>query len=222
MHLPDSQTSRPALDRSRAGISAVGAVLGGFLFLLLILGLVSMNTYNGLVDRREGVDAAMTEITNQYKRRLDLVPQLVSTVKGAADFEKDTITAVTDARSRVGSIELPDDILSDPAMLEKFMAAQSELGGALTRLLAVAENYPNLTATAGFRDLQSQLEGTENRIAVARTDAITSLKAHNAGVKRFPAVLFAGAFGFESLPQLEFTDSAEDLETAPNVDFSDE
>ena len=200
----------------------MAVILGVVLVLGLGFGLMVMGTYNGMVDRREAVDASMTEIKNQYKRRFDLIPQLVETVKGAADFEQETITAVTAARAKVGSLQLPDDIASDPAAAEQFFAAQGELGGALGRLLVVAENYPNLTATDGFIELQDQLEGTENRVAVARRDAIEALKEHNAGVKRFPAVLIAGSMGFESLPQLEFDETDEALETAPTVDFSDE
>lgn len=218
--LQNSPRPASAAALRRTGGIGLGGVLVGLLVLVVVLVLMGTSTYNGLVDRREGVDASLTEIQNQYKRRFDLIPQLVNTVKGAADFEQETITAVTEARSKVGSIELPDSLASDPAVMERFMSAQGELGGALSRLLVVAENYPQLTATAGFRDLQSQLEGTENRIAVARGDAITSLKAHNSGVKRFPAVLFAAAMGFEPLPQLEFDESAEDLKTAPTVDFS--
>lgn len=205
----------------RAGLSIVGTLLVGLLLIALAIGAASIGTYNGLVDRRESVDAATTEIQNQYKRRFDLIPDLVATVKGAANFEKDTITAVTNARAKVGQVALPDDLASDPEAMTKFMDAQGELGGALGRLLVVAENYPTLTATEGFRDLQSQLEGTENRISVARGDAIAAIKVHNAGVKRFPATVLAGMFGFEPMAQLDFSESVQDLETSPTVDFSD-
>ena len=226
MRLFAQSPSKPVLDQrrfgGRTGLSSVALVLGGLIALAVIGGLVYMKTYNGLVTRQEAVTASMTEIKNQYKRRYDLIPQLVETVKGAADFEQETITAVTAARARVGQMQLPEDLASDPAALQKFMDAQAELGGALSRLLVVAENYPQLTATAGFRDLQSQLEGTENRIAVARRDAIDALKDFNASVKRFPGSLVAGRHGIETLPQLEFAEDTADLETAPTIDFSGE
>ncbi len=214
--------TQPRPSRNRAGISTLGAVVGGLLALTLVLGLVYMKTYNGLVNRSESVTASMTEIKNQYKRRNDLIPNLVSTVQGAADFEGGTITAVTEARARVGSLQLPADLASDPAAMEQFMAAQGELSGALSRLLVVAENYPNLTATQGYRDLQSQLEGAENRIAVARRDAIDAIASHNKGVKRFPAVMIAGGHGYVTLPALEFKETAQELDTVPAVDFSND
>ena len=143
----------------------------------------------------------MSEIDNQYKRRFDLVPQLVSTVQGAADFEKTTLDEVTEARASVGRMQLPPGIPTDPAMLQSYMQAQQGLGAALGRLFAVSEAYPQLKATQNFLSLQDQLEGTENRIAVARRDYIDSVRAYNTTRRRFPTNFIAGMFGFDEIPQ---------------------
>lgn len=209
---PDS----PSRSRRR-GLSGIWVFLGGLLLIVLLGGGCAVSAYNGMVSGEENVDKQWAEIENQYKRRFDLIPQLVDTVKGASGFEQETITAVTEARASVGKIQLPDSVGDDPAQVEAFMKAQSGLSSALSRLLVVAENYPQLNSVANFRDLQSQLEGTENRIAVARRDYIDAIQAFNTTVRKFPNNLLAGTFGFEKLPQLE--QEEENLSEAPKIDF---
>jgi LemA protein len=162
-----------------------------------------MATYNGLVGKQEAVKGAWGQVQNVYQRRMDLVPNLVETVKGAAGFEKSTLTAVVDARARVGSLTVDKSVLEDPALFKRFDAAQSELSGALSRLLAVAENYPSLKATENFRDLQVQLEGTENRISVERRAFNEAVIAYNVAIRRMPANIVAGLAGFKERPYFE-------------------
>ena len=147
--------------------------------------------YNSIQGADEQVKAAWAEVTNQYQRRADLVPNLVATVKGAADFEKSTLEAVVNARARATSIQATPELVNDPEAFAKFEAAQTELKGALSRLLATVENYPDLKASAAFRDLQAQLEGTENRIAVARKRYIETVAEYNKLVRYFPTNLTA-------------------------------
>lgn len=201
----------------RGGISTGLVVLGGLLLLVLMGGGCAASRYNSLVGGQESVDEAFSNIDNQYKRRFDLTPQLVATVQGAADFEKSVLTEVTEARASVGRVQLPASPSSDPNAMGEYLEAQKGLGSALGRLLVTSERYPQLTATAGFRDLQSQLEGTENRIAVARTDYIAAVKRYNTDMRKFPGNLIASAFGFERMPQLEAATSAE--REAPTIDF---
>ena len=174
-------------------------------------------TYNNLVTADEQVEQAWGNVQSTYQRRLDLIPNLVSTVQGAADFEQETLSAVTNARARATSINLSADDLSDPAKMQQFQQAQTQLTGALSRLLVVSENYPQLRATEAFRDLQVQLEGTENRINVARTRYNEAVRAYNTKVRRFPAALFAGVFGFGRRTPFEAESGAE---RAPTVDFN--
>ncbi len=164
-----ARPARPVRDVRRGGALAVVLVI---LVIAVLIGAVGFSTYNGLVSRHENVAAKWSQIDNEYKRRNDLVPNLVATVQGAANFEKSTLTAVTEARASVGRAQLPKDVPTDEKQLNAYIAAQQGLGSALGRLMVVAENYPDLKASAGFRDLQHQLEGTENRITVARTDYI--------------------------------------------------
>ena len=200
------------------GIAKAGCLiaLGGALLLALILGGMVVSRYNGLVAQQERARAAWSEIDNQYKRRYDLVPQLVSTVQGAADFERSTLEAVTEARASVGRAQLPAGLPTDPAQLQAYLSAQQGLGAALGRLFAVSEAYPELKATQGFLSLQDQLEGTENRIAVARRDYIDAVRAFNTFRRTFPTSIVASLFGFDALAQLEAT--AEERE-APKVEF---
>ena len=170
---------------------------------VLLLGGCGVAAYNGIVSKEAGVEASWSDINSEYQRRFDLVPQLVETVKGAAEFERSTITAVTEARASVGKLALPETLPSDPAQLKAYFEAQDALTGALQRLLVVAENYPELKATQNFLSLQDQLEGTENRINAARRDYIDAVKSYNVSVRRFPGSLIAGMFGFEPKPQLE-------------------
>lgn len=182
---------------------------GGLLLIIMILG----GTYNGLVTSHESVNTAWSKVETQYQRRSDLIPNLVSTVKGAANFEQETLTKVIDSRAKATQIKVdannPDDIA-------KFQAAQKEVSSSLSRLLAVAENYPQLKATDNFKDLQSQLEGTENRITVARNDFNNEAKSYNTKVKSFPTNLLAGMFGFKERPYFEAEAGSE---KAPTVNF---
>jgi len=200
------------------GLAKAGCLiaLGGALLLALILGGMLVGRYNGLVTQQEKARAAWSEIDNQYKRRYDLVPQLVSTVQGAADFERTTLEAVTEARASVGRAQLPAGLPTDPKQLQAYIAAQQGLGSALGRLFAVAEQYPELKATQSFLSLQDQLEGTENRIATARRDYIEAVRGYNTYQRRFPTNLVAGLFGFDPLAQLEA--EAAERET-PKVEF---
>jgi len=180
---------------------------------LLVIYLISL--YNGLVNMRESVNSAWANVENQYQRRSDLVPNLVSTVKGAADFEKSTLQAVVDARARATSIQVDPNKLT-PEKLQEFQQAQGALSTAIGRLLAVAENYPQLKAVDAFRDLQAQLEGTENRINEARRQFNEAAQSYNAGLQRFPRVIFARLFGFQ--PRAYFQ-SEEGAQKAPKVQF---
>jgi len=192
----------------------------GLIVVLLLVGFAGCagcSTYNSLVAEEENVNASWADVQSAYQRRADLIPNLVNTVKGAANFEQETLSAVTNARARATSINLSADDLSDPAKLQQFQEAQAGLGGALGRLLVVAENYPQLQATEGFRDLQVQLEGTENRINVARTRYNDAVRIYNTKIRSFPAAIFAGLFGHSRRPPFEADPGAEQ---APTVDFS--
>jgi len=185
--------------------------------LLVVLGLWAMGSYNRLVGLQQSTDAQWAQVQNVYQRRADLVPNLVSTVSGAANFEKSTLLAVTEARASVGKVQLPAGTApTDPAQLAAFQQAQGQLGSALSRLLVVSERYPDLRATAGFRDLQAQLEGTENRIAVERGRFNDAVLAYDTSIRRFPAVIFAGMMGFTSRPYFA---AAAGSETPPKVQF---
>jgi len=175
-------------------------ILGAVALVAVVIGLWFVGSYNGLVAKREAVNSAWSQVENQYQRRMDLVPNLVEVVKGAGKFEKETLTAVMEARSKATAITIDKSLLEDPAAFKRFEAAQASLGSALSRLLAVAENYPQLTATQGYRDLQVQLEGTENRIAVARKDFTDSAQDYNTAIKMFPGSVVAGFGGFKERP----------------------
>ena len=189
----------------------IPAVLFG-IFVLMAIG-----SYNGLVNRSQAVDAQWAQVENVYQRRTDLVPNLVATVSGAADFEKSTLTEVTNARASVGKMQLPAGAPTDAAQLAQFEQAQAALGSALSRLLVTVERYPQLTATTNFRDLQAQLEGSENRIAVERGKYNTAAQSYNSAIKRIPAVFYAAAVGFE--PKAYFS-AAPGAAEVPQVDFS--
>ncbi len=196
---------------------ALGCI-GVVVLLVLIVGIGGCSSYNGLVTRSTKVDESWAQVQNVYQRRADLIPNLVATVSGAADFEKSTITQVTEARASVGRVQIDaSKAPTDAAQLEEFQKAQGRLSSALSRLLVVAERYPDLKATAAFRDLQAQLEGTENRITVERQKFNEAVQGYNAGIRRFPTVLFAGALGFQAKPY--FT-AKEGADTPPKVDFS--
>lgn len=192
-------------------------ILIGLVALAVIFGLYVVSSYNGLVGMQQATDAQWAQVQNVYQRRADLVPNLVSTVSGAANFEKSTLMAVTEARASVGRVQLPSGSApTDPAQLAAFQQAQGQLGSALSRLLVVSEQYPDLKATAGFRDLQAQLEGTENRIAVERGRFNEIVQAYDTAIRRFPAVLLAGALGFAPRPYFSATPGSD---TPPKVQF---
>lgn len=189
-------------------------------FLLLSIGtLLSACGYNQIQINDEATKAGWAEVVNQYQRRSDLVPNLVNTVKGYAEHEKDVFTQVTNARANVGGIKLTPELLNDPAALNKFQQAQGELSSALSRLLVVSENYPQLKADANFRDLQAQLEGTENRITVARKRYIETVQEYNNSVRTFPNNLTAMVMGWKT--KANFTVENENaIKVAPVVDFN--
>ena len=185
------------------------------LTVLLTLGLSGCG-YNTLQTADEQITASWSEVVNQYQRRADLVPNLVNTVKGFAAQEKDVLLGVTNARAKVGSLPITPAVLNDPKAFGQFQQAQGELSGALSRLLVVTENYPQLKSDANFRDLQAQLEGTENRITVARNRYFQAVQAYNVKIKTLPTVFFAGFLGFQPKPYFQ---AAAGAETAPAVKF---
>ncbi len=191
-----------------------------FLAVILTLSatLLSGCGYNTLQAQDEAIKAGWAEVLNQYQRRADLVPNLVNTVKGYAAHEARVLEEVTQARARVGQIAVTPEVLDDPAAFERFQAAQGQLGSALSRLLAVAENYPQLKADASFRDLQAQLEGTENRIAVARNRYIAAVRDYNVTVRSFPSNLTAKLFGHSTKPSFT-VENEQAISAPPTVDF---
>lgn len=193
-----------------------GGCLIAALAAVLVLGLYVMSSYNGLVSADEAVKQQWSNVESAYQRRADLVPNLVASVKGAANFEQETLTQVIEARSRATSIQVGAEAVNDPAKFAQFQQAQDGLSSALSRLLAVVESYPQLQAVQGFRDLMVQLEGTENRINVSRNRYNEVAQGFNSRVRRFPIALFAGMMGFH--PK-EYFKSQAGSETAPKVDF---
>ena len=174
--------------------------------------------YNTLQSNDEQIKASWSEVLNQYQRRADLVPNLVNTVKGFAAQEKEVLLGVTNARAKVGSIQATPELINSPEAFARFQAAQGELSGALSRLLVVSENYPQLKSDANFRDLQAQLEGTENRISVARNRYIKSVQEYNVTVRSFPSNLTAMAFGYKEKPNFT-VENEKEIATPPKVDF---
>ena len=195
-----------------------GGVLVIILFIGFVIGLFFWGTYNRLVGLQQAVDTQWAQVQTVYQRRADLIPNLVNTVAGAANFEKSTLTEVTNARASVGRVQLdPNKAPTDAAQLEQFQAAQGQLSNALSRLLVVAENYPQLRATQNFQELQAQLEGTENRIAVERNNFNNAVQNYNVAVRRFPTNMIAGMFGFSPRP---FFAAQQGAEKAPTVNFN--
>jgi LemA protein len=192
------------------------------MFKWLIVSLMALTLsgcgYNTLQSTDEEIKASWAEVLNQYQRRADLVPNLVNVVKGYAAHEKDVLTQVTEARARVGAIQATPELVNDEAAFQKFTAAQGELTGAISRLLLVAENYPQLKADGLFRDLQAQLEGTENRITVARNRYIDTVKTYNVTVRSFPSNLTAMMFGFKTKPSFT-VENEKAIAVPPKVDF---
>jgi LemA protein len=207
-HLTHASSARPRREPVRRTFGALPAFAA-----LLALSALGCG-YNEVIERDEDVKASWAEVQNQYKRRADLVPNLVKVVQGAANFERDTLQRVVEARASVAGIKVDSSVIDDPEKLKAFEAAQAKLSGALSRLLVVSENYPDLKASAAFRDLQAQLEGTENRIAVARGRFIESVAEYNKTVLRFPSSLGASMRGKHERPT--FTGSAAD-EKPPEI-----
>jgi LemA protein len=208
-----ASTARPGR-KLGLGLGCLAVVIIG----LLILGTWGVGQYNSLVSLDQKVRSQWAQVENVYQRRADLVPNLVETVKGAAGFEQQTYTAVAEARAKVGQIRLDESLLSNSEAFAKFQAAQDELGSAISRLLVAVENYPDLKATQNFRDLQVQLEGTENRITVERQRFNETAQAFNTKRMSFPTVLFAGFFGSRFAEKAYFKAQA-GAETAPKVKF---
>ena len=186
--------------------------------LLISVSMLGGCGYNTLQSTDEQVQSSWSEVLNQYQRRADLIPNLVNTVKGFAAQEKEVLLSVTEARSRAGSIQVSPELIDDPEAFARFQSAQGELTGALSRLLAIAENYPQLKSDENFRDLQAQLEGTENRISVARNRYIKAVQEYNVTVRSFPGNLTAMMFGFKVKPNFT-VENEKALSTPPAVNF---
>jgi len=191
-------------------------IMGAIVLVVIIAVLAAVGSYNGLVNRSQAVDAQWAQVQNVYQRRADLVPNLVATVSGAANFEKSTLTEITEARASVGKVQITPGNAPSAAQLAEFEKAQGQLSSALSRLLVVSENYPSLKATANFAELQSQLEGTENRISVERGRFNDVARDYNSAIRRIPAVFYAAAFGFK---EKAYFAAAAGSEQAPKVQF---
>ena len=198
------------------GCMIAGVVVAAIAIVIIVLVLWGTGVYNSLVTLDEGVRTSWGQVETQYQRRADLIPNLVSTVKGYAAHEKEVLMGVTEARAKVGQITVTPEVLNNPQAFQRFQAAQDGLSSALSRLLAVVENYPQLKANENFLVLQDQLEGTENRISVARQRFNTAVQGYNTTIRRFPASIVAGMTGFE---QKQYFQAAEGADTAPAVEF---
>ena len=190
------------------------------LWMVTLAFLLSGCGYNTLQTTDEQIKAGWAEVLNQYQRRADLIPNLVNTVKGYAAQEKDVLLGVTEARARVGSIQATPELINDEQVFARFQAAQGELTSALSRLLVVAENYPQLKSDANFRDLQAQLEGTENRVTVARNRYIKAVQEYNVTVRSFPSNLTAMLFGYKVKPSFT-VENEKQIASPPTVDFAE-
>ncbi|MDZ7715758.1 MAG: LemA family protein [Balneolaceae bacterium] len=187
------------------------------LAVILVLGFYAVSVNNSLVQKQETVNNAWAQVENQYQRRSDLIPNLVNTVKGATNFEQETLTSVIEARSKATSIQVSADDLNDPQKVAQFQQAQQQLSGALSRLLVTVERYPELKANQNFRDLQTQLEGTENRISTERKRFNDAVRSYNTSIQKFPTNLFAGMLGFD---QKAYFQADEGTDEAPEVNFN--
>lgn len=195
----------------------IGCAIGGVILLAVgMLVVWGISSYNNMVSLEQSVIQQWSQVENQYQRRADLIPNLVNTVKGYADFEKDVLTKVTEARSRVSQFNITPEVLNDPQAFAKFQSLQGELSGALSRLLVTVENYPQLKANENFLQLQAQLEGTENRISVERKKFNEVVQSYNTTIKRFPASMLAGMFGFG---EKQYFKAIQGAETPPKVEF---
>lgn len=199
-------------------MKALLIVLGGIVLFVLIVILGAIGSYNGLIGSSQNVDSKWAQVQNVYQRRADLIPNLVNTVAGAANFEKSTLTDITNARASVGQVKIdPNAAPKDPEQLKQFEQAQGQLSGALSRLLVVSERYPELKSNQNFLSLQAQLEGSENRIAVERGRFNEAVQDYNTRISRFPSVFFARMFGFNSKPYFAAAPTAQN---APQVQFN--
>ncbi len=195
----------------------IGCGVAGFILIIFAIALFwGIGAYNNLVNLNESVIGSWSQVENQYQRRTDLIPNLVSTVKGYANFEKEVLTKVTEARAKVSQMTVTPEVLNDPQAFQRFEQSQSQLSGALSRLLVTVENYPELKANEGFLQLQSQLEGTENRIAVGRRQFTQIVQEYNTSIKRFPTNIIAGLFGYN---QKEYFKAVPGSEAPPKVEF---
>jgi len=199
-------------------LGCLGVAVIGIIILVVIALFGGVGSYNHLVGLKQSVDSQWAQVENEYQRRDSLIGNLVNTVQGAADFEKSTLVAITQARASVGQIKVdPNHATATPAQMQQFEAAQGQLGNALSRLLVVQEKYPDLKSNQNFLDLQTQLEGTENRITTARYDFNQSAQSYNTAVQTFPTVLYAGMLGFTQRPYFQAQAGAEN---APQVKFN--
>ena len=195
----------------------LGCAIGGVILLgVAMLVIWGISNYNNLVSLDQSVIQSWSQVENQYQRRADLIPNLVNTVKGYADFEKEVLTKVTEARSRVSQFNITPEVLNDPQAFAKFQSLQGELSGALSRLLVTVENYPQLKANENFLQLQAQLEGTENRISVERKKFNEVVQQYNTSIKKFPASMLAGMFGFG---EKQYFKAIQGADTPPKVEF---
>lgn len=200
----------------KKGLAIGLGIAGFFIFILILLFSWGVSVYNSLVTMDEQVTSAWSQVQNQYQRRADLVPNLVNTVKGVANFEKETYTAVTEARAKVNQINLSPEILNNPQMFRQFQQAQDGLSTALSKLLVTVEAYPQLKANENFLQLQAQLEGTENRISVERKKFNESVQNFNTRLRRFPGSIIAGLTGFSQKPYFQASEAAQQV---PEVKF---
>jgi LemA protein len=195
----------------------VGCAIGGVILLgIAMLVFWGIGSYNNMVSLEQSVVQSWSQVENQYQRRADLIPNLVNTVKGYADFEKDVLTKVTEARAKVSQFNITPEVLNDPQAFAKFQSLQGELSGALSRLLVTVENYPQLKANENFLQLQAQLEGTENRISVERKKFNEVVQQYNTTIKKFPASMLAGMFGFG---EKQYFKAIQGADTPPKVEF---
>lgn len=205
---------------TKIGKTGIGVALGIWLFIIsaiIIGGLFwGVKVNNNLVELEQGVIQQWSQVENQYQRRADLIPNLVNTVKGYANFEKEVLTKVTEARAKVSQFNVTPEVLNDPQAFAKFQSLQGELSGALSRLLVTVENYPELKANEGFLQLQAQLEGTENRISVERKKFNETVQQYNTTIKKFPASFLAGMLGFK---EKQYFTAIAGAENAPKVEF---
>ncbi len=195
----------------------IGCAVGGVILVILVAMVIwGISSYNRLVQLNENVNEGWSQVENQYQRRTDLIPNLVNTVKGYANFERGVLTDVTNARAKVSQMQVTPEVLNDPQAFQKFEQAQGQLSGALSRLLVTVENYPNLKANENFLQLQAQLEGTENRISVERRRFNEVVRDYNTNIKRFPTAMIAGITGFG---EKQYFKAVAGAETPPKVQF---